>query len=258
MGNTIVNAVIVHSNRLFREALSVALIIQEGIAVNWEASGLDQIHTTREDSRPDIFLVEASAPLRRCLEQVKCLQTIVPGCKTIILGVPDTDEAILACIEVGGASGYVLDNGSFDDVVRNIRAVAAGETICSPHVANLAFARVSALARQANVIGANQPQYLTRREQDIIESIEKGLCNKEIAVRLGIEVSTVKNHVHNILDKLKLQDRRSAVRYVKEHGLTLNLHGPLPPQPDLFDHPFLILCTNIRALPRDSFQSSWI
>ena len=83
---------------------------------------------------------------------------------------------------------------------------------------------MSALARQANGTGVNQPQYLTRREQDIIESIEKGLCNKEIAVRLGIEVSTVKNHVHNILDKLKLQDRRSAVRYVKEHGLAENLH----------------------------------
>ena len=67
-----------------------------------------------------------------------------------IIGVPDTNETILACIEVGGASGYVLDNGSFDDVVRNIRAVAVGETVCSPHVANLAFARVSALARHAN------------------------------------------------------------------------------------------------------------
>jgi DNA-binding NarL/FixJ family response regulator len=82
---------------------------------------------------------------------------------------------------------------------------------------------MSALSRQTSATGANQQEYLTHREQDIIESIEKGLCNKEIAVRLGIGVSTVKNHVHNILDKLKLQDRRSAVRYVKEHGLIENL-----------------------------------
>ena len=219
-----IRIVILHSHRLFRETLAMTLSQQEGIAVSCEVSSLDQIHVDGAEFQCDLFLVEASAPLRRCLEQVRCLQTIVSGCKTIILGVPDTDEAVMFCIEVGGASGYVLDNGSFDDLVRNIRAVAAGETVCSPHVANLAFTRISALARQANATGANQPQYLTRREQDIIESIEKGLCNKEIAVRLGIEVSTVKNHVHNILDKLKLQDRRSAARYVKEHGLTENLH----------------------------------
>jgi DNA-binding NarL/FixJ family response regulator len=224
MAHQDVRVVIVHSNRLFRETLAMTLSQQEGITVSGEVFGLDQIHADGADLQCDTCLVEASAPILRCLEQVRGLQVIVPGCKIIMLGVPDTDEAILACIEVGGASGYVLDHGSFDDVVRNIRAVAAGETVCSPHVANLAFARMSALARQANVTGTNHPQCLTRRERDIIESIEQGLCNKEIAARLGIEVSTVKNHVHNILDKLKLQDRRSAVRYVKEHGLTANLH----------------------------------
>ena len=218
-----IRIVILHSGRLFRETLAMTLSLQEGIAVSREVSDRDQIHADGAEFQCDIVLVEASTPLLRCLEQARGLQAIIPACKTIILGVSDTDEAILACIEVGGASGYVLDNGSFDDVVRNIRAVAAGETVCSPHVANLAFARVSALARHANVTETNQPQYLTRREQNIIESIEKGLSNKEIAVRLGIEVSTVKNHVHNILDKLKLQDRRSAVRYVKEHGLVANL-----------------------------------
>ena len=219
-----IRIVIFHSNRLLRESLLLALAQQDGIVVSPEVSGLDQIDANGAEFQSSIFLVEASVSLRICLEQVRYLQTTVPGCKTIMLDVPNTDEAILACIEVGGASGYVLDNGSFDDVVRNIRAVAAGETVCSPHVANLAFARISALARQANATGANQPQYLTRREQDIIESIEKGLSNKEIASQLHIEVSTVKNHVHNILGKLKLQDRQSVVRYVKEHGLTTNLY----------------------------------
>jgi DNA-binding NarL/FixJ family response regulator len=62
---------------------------------------------------------------------------------------------------------------------------------------------------------------LTRREQEILLAIEKGWSNKEIAVRLRIEVSTVKNHVHNILEKLELRDRRSAAQYVKERGLSM-------------------------------------
>jgi DNA-binding NarL/FixJ family response regulator len=218
-----IRIVIFHSHRLFRETLAMTLSQQEGMAVSREVSGLDQIRADGVEFHPDLFLIEASAPLRRCLEQVRSLQTIMPGCKTIILGVPDTDEAVLACIEVGGASGYVLDNGSFDDVVTNIRAVVAGETVCSARVANLAFSRISALARQAPSAWTDHLTHLTHREQEIIESIEKGLSNKEIASQLHIEVSTVKNHVHNILDKLKLQDRRSAVRYVKEHGFTANL-----------------------------------
>ena len=145
-----IRVVIVHSHRLFRETLAMTLSQQEGIVVSGEVSGLDQIHANGAESQCDIILVEASAPLCRCYEQVRGLQAIMPACRAIIIGVPDTDETILACIEVGGASGYVLDNGSFDDVVRNIRAVAVGETVCSPHVANLAFARVSALARHAN------------------------------------------------------------------------------------------------------------
>ena len=221
MGDTI-TIVILHSNRMFREAMVLALVQQKGIAVSREVASLDQIHADGAEFQPDIIIVEASTPLQRCLEQVRCLQTIVHDCKTIILGVPDTDEAVLACIEVGGVSGYVLDTGSFDDVVRNIRAVVAGESVCSPRVANLVFSRISALRAHANPSCVNQSQHLTRREEEIVESIERGLSNKEIATRLHIEVSTVKNHVHNILDKLKLQDRRSAVRYVKEHGLTAN------------------------------------
>lgn len=218
-----IRIVILHSGRLFRETLAMTLSQQEGIAVSSEVSSLDQIRADGVECQPDLFLVEASVPLCRCLEQVRGLQAIVPACKTIILGVPDTDEAVLACIEVGGASGYVLDNGSFDEVVRNIRAVVAGESICSPRVANLAFSRLSALARRANPSWVNESQHLTRREKEIVESIERGLSNKEIATQLHIEVSTVKNHVHNILDKLNLRDRRSAVQYAKEHHLTAHL-----------------------------------
>jgi len=219
-----IRIVIVHRHCLFREALAMALSQQEGIAVSGETSGLDQIYADGAELQCDVVLIEASTPLQGCLEQARGLQMIMPGCKAIILGVPDTDEAILACIEVGGALGYVLDHGSFDDVVKNIRAVVVGETLCSPRVANLAFARMSVLARQANGAECHQPQYLTRREQAIVNAIEKGLSNKEIAVQLGIEVSTVKNHVHNILDKLHLHDRQSVARYVKEHGIGVPVH----------------------------------
>jgi two-component system nitrate/nitrite response regulator NarL len=219
-----IRMVILHANRLFRETLAMSLAQQERIVVVGTAASLDQISMDWTVSGPNVLLVEANVLTRRALEDATRIRTVAPGCKVVMLEVPDADADVLACIEIGGASGYVLRGASFDDLLRSIQAVAAGETLCQPRITSLAFSRLSALAREVSNSCAEHAKPLTRREQDIIESIEQGLSNKEIAVRLGIELSTVKNHVHNILDKLKLQDRRSAARFVKEHGLISNLH----------------------------------
>lgn len=224
MAHQDIRMVIVHANRLFRETLAMSLAQQERIVVVGTAASLDQIPMDWAVSGLNLFLVEANALTRKALEDATRIRTVAPGCKVVMLEVPDADADVLACIEIGGASGYVLRGASFDDLLRSIRAVAAGETLCQPRITNLAFSRLSELAREVSSSCAEHSKPLTRREQDIIESIEQGLSNKEIAIRLGIELSTVKNHVHNILDKLKLQDRRSAARYVKEHGLISNLH----------------------------------
>lgn len=211
---------IIHSHRLCREALMLGLAQQDGITVSFGMSSLHQVLENPPVLWPDLFLVEIQYPLQDCLAQVRGIQAIRPECRIIMLDVPDSSDAILACFEVGGASGYVLCSGSFEEVVGNIRAVMGEEAQYSARMATLEFSRISALARQTHRSCSDHAQCLTRREQSIVELIEKGLSNKEIAVQLGIEVSTVKNHVHNILDKLNLQDRRSAARYVKEHGLT--------------------------------------
>lgn len=138
-----------------------------------------------------------------------------------MIGVPDKEEDILACIEQEGAAGYLLMNASLDDLLMSIDAVMKGEALCSPRIASLAFDRVSTLARQVDNVHSVNENRLTRRETEIVKLIDDGLSNKEIAVRLNIEVSTVKNHVHNILDKLQLRDRHSAASYIKTQGLTV-------------------------------------
>ncbi|HEU5091676.1 MAG TPA: response regulator transcription factor, partial [Nitrospira sp.] len=114
-----------------------------------------------------------------------------------------------------GAAGYLLIDSSLDDLIGNIKAVMNGETLCSPRVASLAFDRVSALTRQIESRQVVDKARLTKRETEIVRLIDEGLTNKEIAVHLHIEVSTVKNHVHNILDKLHLHNRYSAVKHIK-------------------------------------------
>ena len=208
---------IVHHHRLLREALALGLS-QNAFPIIHQTHDVEQLTADIEDISPNVLLAEACHPLEKCLACLRRFRCAAPECKVIMLEVPDDDETILACVEIGGISGYVVEEGSFNDLIRTVRAISAGESICSPRLANLAFTRISTLANRFYDVPTSEIGCLTRREHDIMEAIERGLSNKEIAGELKIEVSTVKNHVHNILDKLQLHDRRSAARYAKEHG----------------------------------------
>jgi two-component system nitrate/nitrite response regulator NarL len=113
----------------------------------------------------------------------------------------------------------LLRDASLKDLMDHARAVASGETPCSPKVAALLFSRLRERARELQRLRALGPVRLTRRELEIISLIEERLSNKEIACRLKIEVQTVKNHVHNVLEKLEVEGRNAAVRYARERGL---------------------------------------
>jgi DNA-binding NarL/FixJ family response regulator len=94
-----------------------------------------------------------------------------------------------------------------------------GEAFCSPRIAGLLFSRLAERARERERRQQPGMMHLTRREIEVVALIEKGLSNKEIAVHMRIELQTVKNHVHNILEKLQLGSRREAARYARDQGL---------------------------------------
>src|SRR5262249_50406396 len=116
---------------------------------------------------------------------------------------------VLACIEAG-ASGYVLQSASLDDLADAVHRAVRDEPLASPHVIATLMRRVAALSEDGRrgTIGS-----LTSRELAVVELIEHGMTKKEIAAQLSIAVTTVKNHVHSILEKLKLH-RRGEVAWV--------------------------------------------
>lgn len=209
---------IVHRDRLYRESVARCLAQVETISVVHSASGLEEGRGAIVACRPDLLILDFGLSRRRGAADTGEGYALSLGIKTIVIGVPDKEEDILACIEGEGAAGYLLQDASLDDLVSNINAVMRGEALCSPRIASLAFGRMSTLARQTGVSRPSMTSNgtcLTRREAEIVRLIDDGLSNKEIAVRLHIEVSTVKNHIHNILDKLQLHNRYSAVKYIK-------------------------------------------
>lgn len=206
---------IADDNRLLREGLASMLIeIADITVIGMASSGVQALKQIRQ-LRPDVALIDIGMPDKDGLDITQALYRDQSGVKVIILGMPDLTDEIMACIEAG-AAGYVLKEASFDYLVESIRTVQQGESFCSPRMAASLFSRVAELAGEREAESAVK---LTAREVEIINKIADGLSNKEIAHQLSIEEQTVKNHVHNILDKLQLHNRLEAVQYARERKL---------------------------------------
>jgi two-component system nitrate/nitrite response regulator NarL len=132
--------------------------------------------------------------------------------KVVALGVHEIGPHVIACAEAGVA-GYVPRQASLDDVVETLHRVECNEVLCPPRITGSLFRRVGVLAdHRAPVSKADR---LTAREREIIELIDEGLSNKQIALRLRIELSTVKNHLHNAFEKLRVGRRSEAAASVR-------------------------------------------
>ncbi|NLG73777.1 MAG: response regulator transcription factor [Chloroflexi bacterium] len=161
----------------------------------------------------DAVLASAELPddgayilLRRQLLDEYCLPVVV-------YNLPDNTAAILRYIE-GGARGYVLEGAAPSQFAHSLRAAVKGEAYVSPQVAGAVFARLAELSGWVDELRPGMPELakLTRREREILDLIGHDFTNQDIAEHLYIEVGTVKNHVHNILSKLKVTSRREAAR----------------------------------------------
>jgi DNA-binding NarL/FixJ family response regulator len=133
--------------------------------------------------------------------------------KVVAFSAADTEDEICVCAEAGIA-GYVARNGSKEDLIAAVENAILGEVLCSPRAAASLFRR---LAAHVQTTKQQPPEAaLTSHEQDIIALIDRGLSNKEIARQLKISLPTVKNHVHNILEKLQVTRRGAAAALLRE------------------------------------------
>jgi two-component system, NarL family, nitrate/nitrite response regulator NarL len=185
----------------FREALARALPRRRLVVVE------------REDD-PDVILVDVTAG--GGLGMVRKLAVGAPATPLLAVGVRDVNRDVLACIEAG-ATGYVLRDATLDELADATHRAVRDESTASPHVIAALMRRVAALSANGRHGGVRG---LTARELEIVELIEKGLSNKEIAAELTIAVTTVKNHVHSILEKLNLHRRGEVASFARNGGLS--------------------------------------
>jgi two-component system, NarL family, nitrate/nitrite response regulator NarL len=214
--HAMIRVVVAVDVRLYREGLANALAASGCVQVLATADSAQDAHTAATTMHPDVLLLDISMP--GSLELVQTIATALHPVRVIALALED--DEVMECAEAGIA-GFVRRGASLEDVVATIQSVARGELVCSPQVAAALLRRLGTLAATHR---AHPPlNGLTRREREIVELIDQGLSNKDIARRLSIEVATVKNHIHNLLEKLRLHRRGEAAAYVRTAALP---HGP--------------------------------
>jgi DNA-binding NarL/FixJ family response regulator len=200
-----VSVVIVSDIRLYREGLAHVLGREPRLEVVGAHATVADALLALARSAADIVLLDTANP--DALAELQVALPSLQNIRVVALGVARRDGDVIACAEAGVA-GYVFRDASLEELVVTVETSARGELHCSPEMAATLLRRVANLAARREVAVASHN--VTQREREIVDLIDQGLSNKQIAARLCIEVATVKNHIHNVLEKLGARTRAEA------------------------------------------------
>lgn len=213
MGETMIRVLLVNQIRLLSNVMAAVLEEEPDMEVVGYATSLDE--ALKQAPSSDVILVNTRMSDGAALDLIRAVADAELPAKILALGLSESKEQILRYVEAG-AAGYVLKDDSVDDLVKRIRGANAGQVRVSPKIAAALMTRLAEYAQLLDdvEVGVGEAETLTPREQETLELIGQGLTNRQIAERLVIEVGTVKNHVHNILQKLDASSRHEAAAYL--------------------------------------------
>ena len=209
-----IRVMIVGDVRLYREGIAASLEHRVDLEVVCTAQSSDA-HRRSVECDPDVVVLDMATS--HSLDLIREFESSAPRTRVVAFAVEETEHDVLLCTEAG-AAGYVAADGTLDDLVNTVRSVARGELLCSPRIAATLFRALRVPTPEAGV--DRLALALTAREREIAPLLEQGLSNKEIAAQLHIEVATVKNHVHNLLEKLQVGSRGEAAARLRSSQLS--------------------------------------
>jgi two-component system NarL family response regulator len=215
-----IRVLICDDHALFRRGLVMVLEEEDDIEVVAEAAnGAEAVELARALA-PDVVLMDVRMPELDGISATRTILEAIPNANVIMLTVSDEEDDLFEAMKAG-AAGYLLKEISIDEVGRSVRGVAQGQRLVTPSLATKLITEFAGISRRGTPRGVEAPQ-LTPRELEVLGHVADGASNREIANRLGISENTVKNHVRNILEKLRLHTRMEAVMYaMREHLLDL-------------------------------------
>lgn len=206
-----VNVLLLIESRIYREGLEFLLARRSDIGCAGTCSELQQLPHRLSERRVDIILVDIALGRDDLDARDKILAAYreAGGVPIVALGLGEDESEVLALLEAGAAA-FVSKSHSIEDMAEIIISVAQGEAHLAPRMVRLMQERLAELNNARPPFAWPGLARLSQRERHILDLVGRRLSNKQIARELGLEVSTIKNHMHNIIVKLGVKNRVEA------------------------------------------------
>jgi DNA-binding NarL/FixJ family response regulator len=207
---------LVSGHRLFRECLAGRLTAGGEV----EVREVDDLSAARDElaaAPADVVLADLPPPDEHCCAELGALVGRHPGLKVVVLGGSEDEDEYLRWVDAG-AVGYLLQDSTLEELLEAVGRAHRGELHCPPGVGFRLFSRLGDLASERRRRERVEALSLSPRELEVLEMVADKMTNRQIAERLCLSVYTVKNHVHRILDKLDVPQRKEAVTKAFENG----------------------------------------
>jgi DNA-binding NarL/FixJ family response regulator len=210
-----IRVLIADDHPLFRDGMHGLLDSVPETEVVGEAANGEEAIALAETLQPDVILMDIKMPGLNGLQAMREILHTSPHIRILIVSMLEDDDSVFAAMRAG-ACGYVPKGANQAEMLRAIRAVANGEAIFGPGIAQrlIGFFSASHPSVQSRIF----PE-LTERESEILVRIAQGRTNEEIAGQLVLSLKTVRNHVSNIFSKLQVADRAQAIIRARDAGL---------------------------------------
>lgn len=211
----LIHLVIADDHALFRDGLATILAAENDIKVVGQASSAAEALNLARELRPNIILLDIDMP-GGGLQAAQSVAQDCPDTKIVMLTASEDDDHLVKALK-SGARGYILKGVAARELLRILRAVAAGESYVPPALAASLLVELSAPVSQAKP--PHDPiDELTEREREILQALSAGLSNREIAERMFLSEKTVKHYMTNILQKLQVRNRVEAALLAQKSG----------------------------------------
>jgi DNA-binding NarL/FixJ family response regulator len=207
-------------NRLLREALGRMLAKHGSIEIVGLHSATLLDGQVLTEGGADVLLLISQGRVEEDLASIQQARSRSPQVRILVIGMTKDDGEFLRCVRAG-ISGYLLQEASADEVIGAIGAVQKGHAVCSGALCTALFRYFEGEASGLPCASLRQRLGLTRREQQLIPLIAKGLTNKEIANHFCLSEQTVKNHLYRMKHKIGAEDRLGIVQTCRTQGFLL-------------------------------------
>jgi DNA-binding NarL/FixJ family response regulator len=216
----VIRVVLADDQALLRAGIRALLDAEDDIEVVGEAAdGAEAVALVRQ-TEPDVVLMDIRMPGTDGLEATRQIvaDDRLAGTRVVVLTTFDLDEYVFEAVRLG-ASGFLVKDTEPAELLRGVRAVAAGDALLSPGVTRRLIGEFATRSRPHAVPAADRLGELTDREREVVALVGEGLNNDEIATRLFLSPATAKTHVSRSMVKLHLRDRAQLVVLAYESGL---------------------------------------